>query len=213
MKTYDFDQGSDEWRQIRLGKVTGSRLSDIYTKSKSGGKGTEGDSLIYTLIAEEVSQDISDTYQSFAMKKGTELEPFARIAYVEKYNIEVKQVGFCQHDKYDWLGFSPDGFVMDNDRHAKCLEIKCPNTNTHVRYLTENVVPKDYWHQVLSSFFINPDQESCDFVSFCPLFTAKPLFIKTVYRDEWLEKELKETEIALLKFREKWQAIYENIIL
>src|ERR1017187_5081082 len=129
MILFDCEQGSDLWKELRLAKITGTRLKDaLVTK-----KGDNIPALIYTLISEQMCGEIAEDFQSWAMKKGSELEPVARAYYENETNQIVKTFGFATHDKYDWLGFSPDGFIDSFENitpiYTKGIEIKAPNSN------------------------------------------------------------------------------------
>lgn len=211
MILFDCEQGTDKWKELRLAKITGIRLKDALVTKKN-----DDPALIYTLISEQMCGEIAEDFQSYAMKKGSELEPVAREFYANKTNQVVETFGFAAHDKYDWIGFSPDGFINEEKKlsyatYQKGLEIKCPNSNTHVRYLIENKVPDCYWHQMLMSFIVNEKQESHDFISFDPLNKYKPMFVKTTYKED-LEKDIAEALDKLLHFRSKWLTIYNKII-
>ena len=85
--TIDFVQGSDEWLQIRLGHATGSRISDVVAKSKSGtGWGDSRRSYRKQLAIERIKgrPRIGLFKNNAAMQQGNEREPLARQAYIEE---------------------------------------------------------------------------------------------------------------------------------
>lgn len=94
------------------------------------------------------------------MMRGTELEPIARAAYEAHTGNFVEQVGFIKHTEIEWFGASPDGFSGDG-----LIEIKCPNTTTHLEYLTSGKVPSQYKNQMLAQMACT-ERKWCDFVSF-----------------------------------------------
>jgi predicted phage-related endonuclease len=113
------------------------------------------------------------------MQWGTETEPLARISYEVAQNVLVDQVGFVSHPKILMAGASPDGLVGDNG----LLEIKCPNTATHIDTLLSETVPGKYNTQMQFQMACT-DREWCDFVSFDNrLPTELQLFVKRVPRD------------------------------
>ena len=68
---------------------------------------------------------------------------------------------------------------------AKGLEIKCPEPHTHIKYLREGILPKDYIQQVQGSMLVT-GLKQWDFLSYHP--TIKP-FLITVDADlEYQEK-------------------------
>lgn len=202
MIIYDFEQRTPEWFEIRRGKITGTRLAQVFKSDNM--------SLLDELIAEMVSEELPDNYQNAAMLRGSEMEPYAREHYELKNDVVVAQMGFIQSDKYPWLGMSPDGLVMSEGKYKHGLEIKCPDTKTHVRYLRQNQIPNEYKYQVYSPFLINEDMESHDFVSFDPRFVAKPMFTKTIFRED-IKDELYKTECEAVKFWAKVMDYYEKV--
>jgi hypothetical protein len=203
MKTYrELEQGSLEWLQLRLGKVTGTRLKKLMSKDNLG--------LIDELIAEMVSEQVEDTPISQSMQRGSDLEPIARKAYEDFTGHKVEVFGFLQSDKYEWFGLSPDGLINENGVYRKGIEIKCPDTDTHVRYIRQDTLPVEYKHQVYSYFIVNEDHIEHDFVSFDNRFTIKPIHIVNIRRED-IKEELNEIEIEMKKFWTKFQKYYNQV--
>lgn len=188
-------QHSPEWYRIREAKITSTRI-----KSVIAAKGDQ-QKMINRLIAEEISgmSDESD-YVSDDMQRGIDMEPLARKAYTELTGREIIEVGFLQSERWNMLGVSADGLVGSDGS----VEIKCPATHTHVGYIRDNRVPKEYDHQTLSHFLVHEDLEWLDFISYDPRFTIRPLFIKRITRTEMAEA----IEIAS-KVLDKFFADYE----
>ncbi|HLT42626.1 MAG TPA: YqaJ viral recombinase family protein [Sphingobacteriaceae bacterium] len=199
----DFQQGSIEWLQIRLGKVTGSRIKEVMTKDNLP--------LVDKLIAESVTEEIEEGYVSREMQRGKDLEPFAKAKYAKATGQKVEEVGFIVSKKYPWLGYSPDGLIKTKGLYKKGIEIKCPSTHTHVKYIRQSKLPNEHKYQVLGFFLIAQDLEEVDFISYDDRFSIKPLHIVTVTRSE-VETELIELENALVKFNDKFQKYYDSIL-
>ena len=191
MIIHEMTQGSPEWHQVKCGKISSSCMSDVMAKGRGNAESKTRRSYMIRLIAERLSGIPQETYCNGAMQWGIETEPLARQAYEYAELTVVDQVGFVETSEY--LGCSPDGFVGDRG----LLEIKCPNTTTHVEYLLDNRLPPAYVNQVQSQLWIC-EREYCDFVSFDPRLICKPYFKTRVERDEEKIKELKiETEIFI----------------
>lgn len=171
-------QGSDEWKALRCGKVTASRVADIIATTKSGPAASRANYMA-ELIAERLTGTTADGFTNGAMQWGTEHEPDARIAYEFMRDVEVQQVGFVEHPTILMSGASPDGLVLDDG----LIEIKCPNTATHLETLLSGSVPGRYNTQMQWQM-ICTDRQWCDFVSYDPrLPESMRLFIKRVTRD------------------------------
>ena len=136
-------QGTDEWFAARCGKVTASRVTDVVARTKSGASKSR-ESYMGQLIAERLTGAVADSYSNAAMAWGTDTEPMARMAYEFHNDVEVVQVGFTNHPTIAMAGASPDGLVGDDGM----VEIKCPNTNTHIETLLSRKVPAKYLTQI-----------------------------------------------------------------
>ena len=172
------EQGTDEWFAARIGKVTASRVADIIAKTKTGYSSSR-DNYMAQLICERLTNQKADGFTNAAMQWGTETEPLARLSYEVAQNVLVDEVGFVPHPRILMAGASPDGLVGDNG----LLEIKCPNTATHIDTLLSETVPGKYNTQMQFQMACT-DREWCDFVSFdYRLPTELQLFVKRVPRD------------------------------
>jgi putative phage-type endonuclease len=172
------EQGTDEWFAARIGKVTASRVADIIAKTKTGYSSSR-DNYMAQLICERLTNQKGESFTNAAMQWGTETEPLARLSYEVAQNVLVDQVGFVPHPRILMAGASPDGLVGDNG----LLEIKCPNTATHIDTLLSETVPGKYNTQMQFQMACT-DREWCDFVSFDNrLPTELQLFVKRVPRD------------------------------
>ena len=156
-------QGSDEWFAARVGRVTASRIADVMAKIRSGGYGAGRANYMAQLIAERLTREPAASFSSAAMQWGTETEPQARAAYEFYSDVSVKEVGFIDHPLLDNSGASPDGMVGDNG----LLEIKCPNTATHIDTLLAMKIPGKYILQMQWQMACT-GRSWCDFVSFDP---------------------------------------------
>lgn len=185
------EQGSPEWHAIRRGKVTGTSLISVI------GQKSQPMKLMDEIIAEDVSgmSDDEDGYVSDDMQRGIDLEPVARDAYADLVGFEVEQVGFLQSERWPNLGVSPDGLIADYG----ALSCKCPKTKTHVRYIREGVLPKEYLPEILCLFLVHDKLFWVDFISYDPRFSVKPEFIVRVNRTD-VTKELEEAAGKVDKF-------------
>lgn len=181
---YDIEQGSDEWLMLRLGKLTASKFSDVISKGRGKAPSKTRESYMYQLAAEILTGEPTDFFKNSAMQWGTDCEPAARAAYELKHDIEVIECAFIERDK--WVGVSPDGLVGDNG----LLEIKCPNTVTHLKYFMAGTMPEEYLAQVQGQLWVS-GRDWCDFVSYDPrVRTEADYFELRVNRDEEYIKEL-----------------------
>ena len=200
------DQRSPEWFSERCGKVTASRVADVVAKTRSGW-GASRANYLAQLIAERLTGTVADSFSNAAMQWGTETEPQARIAYEFYCNETVHELGFANHPFIKMTGASPDGLVGDKG----LVEIKCPNTATHLDTLLSDNVPTKYITQMQWQLACT-NREWCDFASFDPRLPENMrLWVKRIDRDGKLIAEL-EGYVAefLLELDTKVKALKEK---
>lgn len=183
------EQRSDEWFAARLGKVTASRVSDVCARTKTG-YGASRANYMAQLVVERMTQRVEPSYSNAAMQWGTDTEPLARAAYENERNVFVEETGFVEHPVIFMAGASPDGLVGSDG----LVEIKCPNTSTHIETLLNNRIKDEYILQMQWQMAC-ANRQWCDFVSFDPRM-PEPLQLKIirVNRDDQAITTL-ETEV------------------
>lgn len=188
------EQRGDEWRAIRAGKVTASRISDVLAELKKGtGEAATRRNYKAEIIAEILTGIPADNFVSKEMQWGIDNEPFARAAYEITQDVAVDTVGFAIHPAIARFGASPDGLVGE----IGMVEFKCPNTATHLDYILAGVVPSEYQPQMLAEMCCT-GREWCDFVSFDPRLPGRfQLFVRRFYRHEG---RIREMEMKVERF-------------
>jgi putative phage-type endonuclease len=186
-------QGSAEWLALRCGKVTASRVADVIAKTKTGVSASRA-KYAGELIAERLTGVPAERYTNGAMAWGTEQEPNARKAYEFYRDTDVTEIGFVLHKTIGDAGASPDGLV-DVDG---LLEIKCPETHTHIETLLSKSVPSKYITQMMWQMACT-GRKWCDFVSFDPrLPESMQFFCQRVPRDDAMIAELESEVVGFL---------------
>ncbi len=202
------EQQTNEWYEARLGKVTASRVADVIAKTKTGYSSSR-DNYMAQLICERLTGQKGESFTNAAMEHGTQTEPLARSAYENARNLLVKEVGFINHPRIEMSGASPDGLVGDDG----LVEIKCPNTATHIDTLLSGKVPTKYITQMQWQMLCC-ERKWCDFVSFDNRLPEHlQLFVQEVEFDPeyaaMLEKEvvlfLTELDNKVAKLKEKYE--------
>jgi putative phage-type endonuclease len=172
------EQGSAEWLAIRLGKVTASRITDVLAKGKSGEAATREDYRT-ELVVQRLTNEPGESFTNAAIEHGINTEPMARIAYEAHANVFVEQIAFVDHPTIEWFGCSPDGLVGETG----LLEIKCPASKTHIKYLLGGKPPAKYVPQMQCQMAVT-GREWCDFVSYDPRLPEDlQLFVVRLERD------------------------------
>ena len=197
------EQGTEAWFESRRGKVTASRLSDVLATIKTGEAATRANYRA-ELIAERLTGRTVDFFKNAAIQWGTDCEPLARAAYEAETGYMVTSVGLVDHPTIAMAGASPDGLVLEEGT----LEIKCPNTSTHISTLVAGKAPSQYIHQMQWQMACT-GRKWCDFVSFDPRMPDHlQLFIKRVPRDEEI---ISKAEAEVLKFLSEVDAVISKL--
>ena len=159
----NIEQQTPEWYEVKIGKVGASRLSDVMAEGKNGKPSATRANYMYELLTARLTGEYQQTYQSPEMLRGIELESEARRKYeIVTFN-EVKQVGWIPHPEIEMCGCSPDGLVDDEG----LIEIKCPNTKTHLETVLHGKIARSYMLQMQWQMECS-GREWCDFVSYDP---------------------------------------------
>jgi putative phage-type endonuclease len=172
------EQRTEEWFAARLGKVTASRVADVLAKIKSGESASRKNYKM-ELVVQRLTNKVGESFTNAAMEWGTEQEPFARMAYEAHTRTFVKEEGFVDHPTIEGFGCSPDGILGEG-----LIEIKCPNTATHIETVLENKAPSKYIPQMQCQMACT-GAKWCDFVSFDPRVPEDlQLLVVRVERDQ-----------------------------
>ena len=198
------EQRTDEWFKARLGKVTASRISDVMAKTKSGYSASR-QNYMAQLICERLTNKPTESYTNAAMQRGIELEPVAREIYIlNQFDVTVKEVGFIPHPSIPNAGASPDGLVNDDG----LIEIKCPNTWTHLEFV-QSLKPKREYLLQMQWQMMCTGRKWCDFVSYDDRLPENLSFrCIPIYYDENLAQEI---EAEVIKFLQELHQRIEKI--
>lgn len=197
------EQGSKEWLELRLGKVTASRITDVLAKGKSG-EALSREDYRYELVVQRLTGNPGESFTNAAMEWGTATEPQARIAYEAQADVFVEQVPFVLHPTIEWFGCSPDGLINDKG----LLEIKCPNSKTHIKYLNAGKPPAKYVPQMQCQMAVT-GREWCDFVSFDPRLPGDlQMFVARLDRDD---EYIKSMEAEVTKFLSEVETMFKQL--
>ncbi len=185
-------QGSDEWKRARCGSLGASQVAEALAKIKSGW-GAGRANVMAQLIVERLTGVPAESFMNDAMRWGTEKEPDAKDAY-SFYHGDIVAVGIVRHPVIEGTHASPDGLIGDDG----LIEIKCPQSSTHLDYLLSGSVPGKYLTQIAWQLACTRRQW-CDFVSFDPRMPENMrLFVKRVKRDDVLIASLDNDVVDFL---------------
>jgi putative phage-type endonuclease len=203
------EQGTPEWHAERCGKITASRIADMLAKTKSGW-GASRANYAAQLVAERLTGIVAEGYSNAAMQWGTNTEPDAASAYAFYEGADLEVVGFIHHPDIAMSGASPDRLVGDDG----LVEIKCPNTATHIQTLLDGAVPGKYRMQMQWQMACT-GRLWCDFVSFDPRMPEDMrLFVRRMERCEEtiadITREVRAFDDEIRETVEKLMALYRQ---
>lgn len=197
-------QGTTEWLRERIGCLTASRMADAMAFSAKGIPLEARRKYMIELIAERMTDTMASRFVNSAMEWGIITEPAAKDTYEQITGQFIENCGFAFHDLIEYCGASPDGLLG----HDGLIEIKCPNTETHLKWVLDGVVPDQHKPQMLLQLAVT-QRKWCDFMSYDPrLPEPTSIFIK---RFEPTAEEITAVEIHAANFLEELELMFDKI--
>ena len=194
-------QRSEDWHADRCGKVTASRVKDISAKPKAG---KAYNALTLTILTERLTGVQEETPTTGTMQWGIDQEVHAITAYENETGNFVLRTGQVDHPPIKMSGASPDGLV-DQDGQ---LEVKCPNSQTHLNTVLTKEVPGEYIPQITWQLACTR-RKWCDFVSYDPRL---PEYLQLVIiRVFAKDLDIAGIEQSVIKFNQKIDQIVAEL--
>lgn len=201
MESIDMEQGSQEWRDARLGCATASRIDDLMSKPGKRGSGESSGrrnykaQLALELFSGKSSKE--DEFENWWMRRGRELEPDARSEYELRRGVMVQTCGFILHPSIPRYGCSPDGLIGNDGM----VQLKCLSRANHIDCLTSGI-PTDRIKQMICELSVT-GREWNEFGSYHPEFPgASKLAIRRLWRKDVLP-EIEEMEREVILFNQE----------
>lgn len=175
MPWIDVEQNTDEWLDLRIGKIGGSSIGKIMANyGKAFGKPAH-DQALRVALEKITGQRHENTYSNAHMERGHEQEPIARMLYEERTFSKVMNGGFFDFDEY--IGVSPDGLVGTDGS----IEIKSVIDTVHYETIKRGAFDPSYkWQLYLNLKSLN--RAWIDYVQYCAAFpVGKQLFVQRIF--------------------------------
>lgn len=191
-KFIDVNQNSDEWFDLRAGKLTSSNLGKIMANfGKAFGEPAK--KYAYNIANEKVTGiPISSDYSNAHMERGHEQEPIARMTYENQTFCDVTNGGFFESK---FIGCSPDGMVGDDG----VIEIKSVISSVHYTNIKRQSVDPAYRWQCIGNLKFT-DRKWLDFISYCSTYPeGRQLFIHRIKKENLIE-EFKMIDVRVIEF-------------
>jgi putative phage-type endonuclease len=187
------DQRTPEWFAQRAGRVTASCIYKVMAKTAKGLPGADRTNYHAQLVTERLTGQVAESFTNAAMQWGTDTEPQARAMYSFHAGEPAVETGFVAHPSIAMSGASPDGLVGA----LGLVELKCPNSATHIATLTGAGIDRKYLQQMQWQLACT-ERQWCDFASFDPrLPDEMQLHVERVHRDDEM---IEEIEAEVVKF-------------
>lgn len=198
-------QTDASWVPARVGKLTASRMADAMAMVKDGPKLKDGTqkykpgaaraSLLRDLLAERLVGSAKDHYVTAAMQWGIDHEEDAAAAYEAHTGNILRPGGFLDHHTIANFGATPDRLIG----REGLLEIKCPTTETYVKWVTEGVVPDEHRPQMAAQLLCFK-RRWCDFAAYDPRVPAgQQLFVRRFAPTPQYLAEVEQAAVAFLR--------------
>lgn len=190
----DIQQNTDEWYQMRSGKLTSSKLGLIMANFGKAFGDPAKKYAVNIAIEQITGEPISSNYTNEHMERGHEQEPVARALYEEQTFCEVLNGGFFDGG---FVGCSPDG----NVNPGGCIEIKSVIAPVHYANIKRQSVDPAYKWQCIGNMKFT-GSEWLDFISYCADFPQdKQLFTHRLNAEQY-QDEYKMLDIRIAEFEQ-----------
>ena len=155
-------QGSEEWLEVRSGRITASRFKDAREKLKNGEPSGKAKLYAFDVARQRVGGTVAEVYQNAAMRFGQEQEPIARMELEARKGYLVQEAGFAVTPD-GAFGASVDGLVGDDG----IIEIKTMVSSATLFRAVVNRDLSDYLDQINGALWIT-GRRWCDLVLWAP---------------------------------------------
>jgi hypothetical protein len=145
-------QRTDGWYQDRAGRLNGSEVAAIYATIKTGEAAARRNLRLKLVLERITGKPQRGDYINAAMQRGIDCEPLNRQALEVETGLLVEELGYCYMPDL-MVGCSLDGRVEDAGLLG-ITEFKCPESNTHLEYLREGVLPSVHTPQVTHNVWV-----------------------------------------------------------
>ena len=151
-------QRTKKWYDFRHNLITASNAYKAFDNQSSQNQ------LIFEKCQPVKSQCSTDEVKTINVDSplhwGQKYEPISVLYYEDMYSTRVKDFGCIRHEKYSFLGASPDGIISDKTlcNYGRMLEIKNP-----VSREIDGIPIKEYWIQMQLQME-TCDLDECDFL-------------------------------------------------
>lgn len=193
LQIFDYEQGSADWYQVRLGLATASEFATVMASGKGGGESKTRRTYMLKLLGERLTGQPAENYSNQYMERGKVMEAEARELYALVTGNECRQVGFIRRGD---TGCSPDSLIGDDG----VLEVKTRTPHLQLDTLLRDEIPPEYLPQLNGQLWVS-GRAWVDVLCYWP---GLPPLIKRVTRKE---SELNAIAVAVGQFNQELAAL------
>lgn len=189
------DQRTNEWYEFRYNLLTASSIWKAFSSQNMKNQ------LIYEKCTPLNVEKYSNINTESALHHGQKYEDLSIMYYEIVYATKVEDFGCIQHDKYSFIGASPDGINVDptSDRYGRMLEIK----NIVNREIT-GIPKEEYWIQM------QVQMETCD-LNECDFLETQ--FSEYESEEEFIQDTSGKMKGLIIYFMENGKPLYKYMPL
>jgi len=212
---YDVIQGTDEWLELRMGKLTASEMKKIITPVKLGiSSDDESKKHCDDILGQRIDKSFRDSYINDDIERGHIDEKHARKLYGDEKGVKVDKCGFITNSgPWGILGYSPDGLVGDDgliEIKSKTITLQTKLIMDHVVGRSKDLIPNEYMMQCQAGLFIS-GRKWIDFISYC---NGHPMVTIRVYPNYQMQDAIEAAscwfESTLNKSMKKYNSAIEK---
>lgn len=203
---YDIEQGTDEWHNIRRGKITASSIKAMLTAKRAIADNETSRRAVLKIASERITDYTEETGTTLSMQRGHDDEVTARQIYSEQV-APVTECGFVTNDDHGvMICCSPDGLVHSEGG----IEVKSRLHDLQLKTILEHSTPDEYVAQIQTNLLVT-GRKWWDFCSF-PAFGGGKMMVKTCEVDlEWREILIEAATVCEQRVQEVL-ARYQEIV-
>lgn len=205
----ELKQGTDEWHNLRLGKITGSCFYKLLGTPAASQK------YLYQKASEIITNAKSDSesFNNIHVQRGLDYECIAKAEYIKSTWTIIDDVGLIVLN--DYVACSPDGLVGDDGM----IEIKVPDSHNYLEQVLaihndgEKAIPTEYYAQQQFNMYV-ANRKWCDYTLYNPKYSKhrNGLFTYRVNIDHAMQDRIhKVLEVSIEKIKEYVEQ-YHNIV-
>jgi len=210
---WDIEQNTPEWDKMRLGKITASAASKFITATGKLSTSAAAEAAMQLLILKS-RFIIEDKFKgNAATEHGHEYEPEVIRGFEIDTSEQVTFPGFCQHEEFPEIGYSPDGHLFEKNEGVEAKSPQLPAFTAHalLRNKDDYVANKDpyvaqYLMQMRFSMAVS-GYDAWNFVVGNP--ACEDVLHARIERDDITEKIAKLLPELSKRYRETQAAIYK----